>query len=70
MTTPGHSIACPHCEGTQFREEKIVELDATVMVTKGMKMAAQAKMVRYQYTCITCQNVLDEQFEKGHLSIR
>ncbi len=70
MASTGHSIACPHCGGKFFREDKIVELDASVMITKGMRIPAQTRMVSYQYTCVSCEQVLDEHFEKGNLSVR
>ena len=66
----GHSTPCPQCGGTWFREDRIVQLDASVMVARGMKMPAQTRAVGYQYTCIGCGRVFDEAFAHGHLDVR
>nr|NNM89319.1 hypothetical protein [Bacilli bacterium] len=70
MAAPSHALTCPHCQGLWFREEKIVELDGSVVVTKGMPVPAQTRAVSYQYVCVSCQNVLDESFVHGHLEAR
>lgn len=68
MAGPSHAVECPHCKGTLFREDRVVELDASVMITKGMRIPAQTHSVGYWYTCVNCQHVLDETFVHGHLS--
>ncbi|KYP81132.1 hypothetical protein [Ferroacidibacillus organovorans] len=65
-----HAVQCNHCGSTNFKEEKIVALDASVMITKGMKVPAQTVSVSYQYTCTQCQTLLDESFEGGHLKVK
>ncbi len=70
MAGPSQSIACPHCNGHLFREEKIVELDGSVVVTKGMHIPAQTHAVSYHYVCVSCNQVLDETFAHGHLEAR
>ncbi len=70
MAGPSHSIACPHCNGHLFREEKIVELDGSVVVKKGMPVPAQTQAVSYEYVCVNCNQVLDEMFAHGHLEAR
>jgi len=64
------SVTCSHCGSKQFREEKIVELDNSVMIRKGMTIPAQALHVSYQYVCSGCSAVVDEEFSHGHLSER
>ncbi len=61
-----HAVICPQCGGELFREEKMVELNASVMVTRGMSVPAQVNKVSYQYTCVNCNHVIDEHFH-GHL---
>ncbi|PWI58903.1 hypothetical protein [Sulfoacidibacillus thermotolerans] len=71
MAAPApHSIVCPQCGGKLFREEKIVELNASVMVTRGMSIPAQVNAVSYQYACIGCNHILDEQFTHGHVDVK
>lgn len=65
---PAHSIPCPKCGGTLFREEKIVELNSSVMVTRGMSVPSQVNKVTYQYACIACGHIIDEHFS-GHLKV-
>ncbi len=63
-----HAIECAKCGGKWFQEDRIVQLNASVMVTRGMKVPAQTVAVRYQYTCAVCRHVVDEQFVQGHLA--
>ena len=63
-----HAVECSHCGGKWFREDRIVQLNASVMVTSGMKVPAQTVAVGYQYTCLTCQHVVDEHFVQGRLT--
>ena len=50
MASKTAAVVCSHCGGTHFREEKIVQLDNTVMVTKGMKIPAQ----NYERSSCSC----------------
>jgi DNA-directed RNA polymerase subunit RPC12/RpoP len=67
MAGPTHSIECPKCSAKLFREDRVVELNASVVVSRSMHIPAQVNAVTYQYTCIGCGHVLDEQFSGGIL---
>jgi len=70
MAVKVEAVICTHCGGTRFREDKVMELDNTVMIRKGMSIPAQPLHVSYQYVCIGCNNVLDEEFTHGHVTVR
>lgn len=68
MAVKPESVRCSACQGNLFREERILELDNTVMIRKGMTIQAQPLHVSYQYVCIQCQKVIDEEFFRGHIA--
>lgn len=68
MAGKAEAVICTHCGGKLFREDKVMELDNTVMIRKGMSIPAQPLHVSYQYVCIGCNTVLDEEFTHGHVS--
>lgn len=66
MAGSKHAAHCAKCQGTYFREEKIVQLDSSVVVKKGLPVEARAIEVQYQYVCVNCNQVLDEPWTGHH----
>lgn len=59
MASDVHEIACPKCGGTKFREERIVELDSSVVIRDDLPLPARTVRESYRYMCIGCNEVLD-----------
>jgi hypothetical protein len=58
MSESSHAISCPTCGGVLFREDKIVQLDSTVVIRENLPIAARTLHEQYRYTCLGCQTIL------------
>lgn len=58
MANQAHAIACPKCGGTLFREERIVQLDSSVVVREDLPLPARMVSEQYRYICLNCNEVL------------
>ena len=66
MAGTGHALICPQCQGKKFREEKIVEIDASVVVREDLPVSARTVSVEYRYICISCGHILNEPWSGHH----
>lgn len=64
MASEAHAIHCPNCEHTWFREERIVELDASVVIRDNLPLAAQTVSQQYRYVCTNCHQVLHHDWSR------
>ncbi|WP_258110728.1 hypothetical protein [Alicyclobacillus sp. SP_1] len=62
MAGPAHAIPCPKCNSTLFREEKIVELDSSVVIREDLPVPARTIQVQYRYICLECGNPLHHEW--------
>jgi hypothetical protein len=65
MAKHAHVHTCPNCNHTWFREEKIVQLDASVLIRASLPVEGRTTNVTYRYVCANCNQVLDEPWQ-GH----
>lgn len=66
MAATKHEIACPQCGATQFREERIVELDASVVIREDLPVPARIVREQYRYICIGCNALLNQPWTGHH----
>lgn len=65
MANAEHATQCPNCKGILFREEKIVELDSSVVIREDLPLSARAVKTQYRYVCLGCQQILNQPWT-GH----
>ncbi|EPZ49046.1 hypothetical protein [Alicyclobacillus acidoterrestris] len=58
MASSQHAIHCPKCNSTSFREERIVQLDSSVVIRDGLPVQARTLAESYRYICIQCNEIL------------
>jgi len=68
MANQVHAVVCPNCKGTVFHEEKLVEIDSSVVVRDKLPVPAQAIRVEYRYVCINCKEILTHEWSGHHES--
>lgn len=68
MAGEKHIIHCQKCNGTEFKEEKIVQLDASVVIRVGLEVPGRTAHETYRYICTGCGEVLDEPWTGHHES--
>jgi hypothetical protein len=66
MSSAKHIIYCPKCNGSDFREEKIVELDASVVIRDRLEVPGRTSRELYRYTCVNCGEILDQPWTGHH----
>jgi hypothetical protein len=66
MASEKHAIICPNCKGTWFREERLVQIDSSVVVRDDLPLPARSVDVRYRYICVQCNQVLTQRWEGHH----
>ncbi|MCL6443280.1 MAG: hypothetical protein K6T83_07480 [Alicyclobacillus sp.] len=66
MASERHAVACPQCREKLFREEKIVELDSSVVVRPDLPVPARTVKEQYRYVCLNCGHVLNEPWTGHH----
>lgn len=66
MAAPAHAATCPHCRGSLFREERIVQLDSSVVIRDGLPVPARTVGEQYRYICIGCGHVLETGWTGRH----
>ncbi|MFX4302391.1 hypothetical protein ACOJUR_09065 [Alicyclobacillus tolerans] len=68
MAGQAHAIHCPKCDSVLFREEKIVELDSSVVIREDLPVSARAIKTQYRYVCLSCGNLLHHEWTGTHPS--
>jgi hypothetical protein len=66
MASSKHAITCPNCHGTWFREERLLQIDSSIVVRDDLPVPAQAVDVHYRYICVQCNQVLTQRWEGRH----
>ncbi|GGJ10084.1 hypothetical protein GCM10010885_19040 [Alicyclobacillus cellulosilyticus] len=66
MAANAHAVVCPHCQGRLFREEKIVQIDASVVVRPDLPVPARTVQEMYRYVCLQCGQVLEQTWSGRH----
>ncbi|MCL6547878.1 MAG: hypothetical protein K6T30_03095 [Alicyclobacillus sp.] len=66
MAAPAHAVTCPNCHGTLFREERLVQLDSSVVIRDGLPLPARTVGEQYRYVCASCGQVLDTPWTGHH----
>lgn len=64
MANQVHAIVCPKCNGVLFREEKIVELDSSVVIREDLPVSARTVKTQYRYVCLACQEILHHEWNR------
>ncbi|MFB5191054.1 hypothetical protein [Alicyclobacillus fastidiosus] len=58
MASSQHAIHCPKCNNTSFREERIVQLDSSVVIRKDLPVQGRTLAETYRYICVQCNEIL------------
>lgn len=66
MASHKHNVHCPKCNETSFREEKIVQLDSSVVVRADLEVPARTVRETYRYVCMGCGEVVDQPWVGHH----
>lgn len=66
MASEKHVLHCPKCNHTEFREEKIVLLDSSVVIRKDLEVPGRTVRELYRYICMNCGELLDQPWTGHH----
>lgn len=58
MASSQHAIHCPNCNNTWFREERVVQLDSSVVIREDLPLSARTFSEKFHYVCTSCNTVL------------